>query len=68
MEISCGVLQGSVIGTCLWNIFYDDILWLEFHEAVKLMGFTDNIALVITAPNSDLLEKISNVALDVVKR
>ena len=68
MEVSCGVPQGSVIGPCLWNIFYDDLLRLELHEAAKLVGFADDIALVITAPNSDLLESIGNAALQSIDR
>jgi len=47
MEVSCGVLQSSVIGYCLWNIFYDnDLLQLEFQGEVRLVGFVDDIALV----------------------
>ncbi|KAL4142690.1 hypothetical protein QTP88_005100 [Uroleucon formosanum] len=63
MEVSCGVPQGSVIGPCLWNIFYDDLLRLEIHEAAKLAGFADDIALVITVPNADLLKNNGNASL-----
>jgi len=44
------------------------ILRLDLHEVVKLVGFADDIAMVITAPNVDLLENIGNAALDLVSR
>ncbi|KAL4111987.1 hypothetical protein QTP88_015840 [Uroleucon formosanum] len=62
MKVSCGVPQGSVIGPGLWNIFYDDLLRLEIHEVAKLVGFADDIKLIITAPNANL-ENIGNAAL-----
>ncbi|KAL4103526.1 hypothetical protein QTP88_018889 [Uroleucon formosanum] len=68
IDVSCGVPQGSVIGPCLWNIFYDDLLRLELHDSVKLVGFADDIALVITAPNAGLLENIGNAALRSIDR
>ncbi|KAL4121031.1 hypothetical protein QTP88_013616 [Uroleucon formosanum] len=68
IDVSCGVPQGSVIGPCLWNIFYDDLLRLELHDSVKLVGFADDIALVITAPNAGLLENIGNSALRSIDR
>lgn len=64
IPITCGVPQGSVIGPALWNIFYDDLLRLPLPEGVTVVGFADDIAIVIRAHNADLLEAAGNPALD----
>lgn len=65
-KVLCSVLQDSVIGSYLWNIFYDDLLRLAFHKRVELVRFVDEIALVIIAFNANLLENMGNSALGLV--
>ena len=47
IEISSGVPQGSVLGPTLWNILYDDLLRMELPRDVTLIGFADDIAMVV---------------------
>jgi len=55
-----GIPQGSVLGPTLWNIFYDGILRLPVNNDVKLIAFADDVAIVATAHNAKLLEKLVN--------
>ncbi|KAL4083832.1 hypothetical protein QTP88_029148 [Uroleucon formosanum] len=68
MKLSCGVRQGSVLGPTLWNLFYDGILRLPVQREAKLVAFADDIAIVATAHNAELLEQLVNPILsDIVK-
>jgi len=68
LRVTCGVPQGSVLGPALWNIFYDDLLRQEVPEGVELVGFADDLAVVVSAHNADLLERAGNPALEMVAR
>lgn len=52
-RITIGVAHGSTIGTDLWNVVYDGIFRLKLPEYAKLVGFADDIALIILARNPE---------------
>lgn len=56
MEMHAGVPTGSVIGPILWNIFYDGVLQLEVPNGVTLIGYADDLAIVVTAKTESELE------------
>ena len=45
--VSAGVPQGSVLGPILWNIMYDGVLRIKLPKGTQIVGFADDIALVI---------------------
>ena len=50
-KVKAGAAQGSVLGPDLWNISYDGILRLELADSCFMIGYADDIALVIIARN-----------------
>lgn len=61
--VSGGVPQGSVLGPTLWNVLYDDLLRLDLPEETKLIGFADDIIMMVTARNEDILMNVTNTGL-----
>lgn len=49
-----GVPQGSVIGPLLWNVVYDKLLRLKLGRDVFLVGYADDIGVIVV--EEDLLE------------
>lgn len=68
MKMSAGVPTGSVVGPVLWNVFYDGVLRLEMPENVELVGYADDLAIIIKAKNAVGLETLANEALSKVGR
>nr|XP_041633309.1 uncharacterized protein LOC121503173 [Drosophila kikkawai] len=46
-KLSCGVPQGSVLAPLLWNAMYDGVLRLPLPGRTELVGFADDIAVVV---------------------
>lgn len=62
-NVTAGVPQGSVLGPFLWNVMYDGLLNMKLQEGAKLVGFADDIALVISQPIPELIEIVGNDCL-----
>lgn len=62
-QITAGVPQGSVLGPFLWNVMYDGLLNLDLQVGAKLVGYADDIALVVNQQNAELIEIVVNDSL-----
>uniref|UniRef100_A0ABD2WZY3 Reverse transcriptase domain-containing protein n=1 Tax=Trichogramma kaykai TaxID=54128 RepID=A0ABD2WZY3_9HYME len=65
-EITAGVPQRSVLGPILLNVMYDRILRLELPRSAKIVGFADDIAIMVVAKHLDLVKFYSNEAIRLV--
>ena len=45
--------QGTILGPDLWHVNYDGILREDMPEGTFLIGYTDDIAVVITTRNTE---------------
>lgn len=62
-EVTAGAAQGSILGPDLWNIMYDGILRMEMPHDTFLVGYADDIAVVITARELDEAQNLLSLAL-----
>lgn len=64
MAVYCGVPQVSVLGPALWNLFYDGLLRLRLPPRSRLIGFADDVAVVITRHPTEELERTAATVID----
>ena len=67
-RISGGVPKGSVLGPVLWNIMYDAVLRLQLPDEAKIVGFADDIAVVVIAKFTEEVTRICNQSVDIIRR
>lgn len=63
-----GVPQGSVLGPTLWNLVYDGLLTKKMTDGIKIIGYADDVALVISnrtiqGAQSDLNEAMKEITV-----
>lgn len=66
LTMTCGVPQGSKLGPLLWNVMYDGVLRLDLPDGATVVGFADDVGLVVTAWSVPELKEKSEVAVDIV--
>lgn len=62
-NITSGVPQGSVLGPLLWNIMYNGVLELTIPDGVEIVGFADDIAILVKSKHLDEIEMLANEAI-----
>ena len=65
VEITAGVVQGSVCCPMLWNIDYNGLLRFELPKDVTLVGYADDVAVVAVAATIEELEWKCNETLEI---
>lgn len=61
-KMSRGVPQGSILGPTLWNLAYDELLQIKIPIDCYIIGYADDVAIVVTSRRAeDLKKKIEQI-------
>lgn len=67
-RLSAGVPQGSVLGPAMWNAMYNGLLRMQLPRNTNIVGFADDVAVLITAKTKEGLKAQGDEALRRVHR
>jgi hypothetical protein len=63
MQVTAGAAQGSILGPDLWNAFYDELLREEMPDETHLVGYADDVAVLIAARDTKQAQLKLNQAM-----
>ena len=55
-KMTAGVAQGSILGPDIWNVGYDEVLDLPMPPGVYLVGYADDLVIVIMTKDTRLTQ------------
>lgn len=66
IPVTSGAAQGSILGPDLWNVSYDGLLRLDMPDETRLVGYADDVAVLIASRTVDDAQiKLNRVMLRV---
>lgn len=66
MDVNIGIPQGSILGPALWIVLCDVLFKLDLLKGVSLIGFADDVAILVSARTEEAIMKNANSALNSV--
>lgn len=58
------VAQGPVMGALLWNKMYDEVIRVQFSEGCRIMGFADDLTLIVACKQ---IKKLKSAAISAIR-